>query len=49
VGAGEEAQALKAELVARMSGLRDEERQTVGIVELFDTASLYTGPYIGRS
>jgi predicted AlkP superfamily phosphohydrolase/phosphomutase len=44
---GEGVQALKAELVAKMSGMRDEERDEVGIVEAFDTASLYRGPYLG--
>jgi predicted AlkP superfamily phosphohydrolase/phosphomutase len=43
---GEEAQRLKDELVARLSGLRDEERSYVGIREVFDTAKLYHGPYL---
>jgi predicted AlkP superfamily phosphohydrolase/phosphomutase len=43
---GEEAQRLKDELVARLSGLRDEERAEVGIREAFDTAKLYRGPYL---
>jgi predicted AlkP superfamily phosphohydrolase/phosphomutase len=43
---GEEAQRLKDELVARLSGLRDEERSFVGIREVFDTAKLYHGPYL---
>jgi predicted AlkP superfamily phosphohydrolase/phosphomutase len=46
VAPGEEAQRLKNELVARLSGLRDEERSYVGIREVFDTARLYHGPYL---
>jgi len=46
VAPGEEAQSLKDELVARLSGLRDEERSYVGIREVFDTAKLYQGPYL---
>ncbi len=44
---GEEVAKLKAELIARLSGLVDEERATLGIVEIFDSARLYQGPYIG--
>jgi predicted AlkP superfamily phosphohydrolase/phosphomutase len=47
VAAGDEARALKAELVAKLSGLLDEERGFIGISEVFDTASLYHGPYLG--
>jgi len=43
---GEEARALKAELVSRLSGLRDDERGEVGIREAFDTGALYQGPYV---
>jgi predicted AlkP superfamily phosphohydrolase/phosphomutase len=43
---GEEALALKKELVARLSGLRDEEKGEVGIREAFDTPGLYQGPYV---
>jgi len=43
---GAEAQALKDELVARISGLVDEEAGEVGVRELFDTATLYEGPYL---
>jgi predicted AlkP superfamily phosphohydrolase/phosphomutase len=46
VAPGEEAQALKDELIRRLSGLRDEERSYVGIREVFDTAKLYHGPYL---
>jgi predicted AlkP superfamily phosphohydrolase/phosphomutase len=47
VAPGDELRALKAELVANLSGLVDEERGLVGINEVFDTASLYRGPYLG--
>jgi predicted AlkP superfamily phosphohydrolase/phosphomutase len=43
---GEEAQALKDELIGKLSGLRDEERDEIGIRELFDTHKLYRGPYL---
>jgi predicted AlkP superfamily phosphohydrolase/phosphomutase len=43
---GAEAQALKDELVARISGLVDEEAGEIGVRELFDTATLYEGPYL---
>jgi predicted AlkP superfamily phosphohydrolase/phosphomutase len=43
---GAEVDRLKAELIGRLSGLRDEERGEVGITEPFDTASLYRGPYL---
>ena len=43
---GEEAEALKAEIIGRLSGLMDGERGEVGINEVFDTAKLYQGPYL---
>ena len=46
---GAEAQALKRELIGRLSGFRDEERGEVGINELFDTAVIYDGPYQGNA
>ena len=41
-----DASALRKELVARLTGLQDEELGTTGITEAFETASLYTGPYL---
>jgi predicted AlkP superfamily phosphohydrolase/phosphomutase len=41
-----EAEALKAELVARLTGLVDDETGDVAIREAFDTATLYAGPYL---
>ena len=46
VAPGEEAQALKDELIARLNGLRDEEKDHEGITEVFDTTKLYGGPYL---
>jgi predicted AlkP superfamily phosphohydrolase/phosphomutase len=43
---GEHAAGLKKELVARLSGLVDDATGEVAIRELFDTARLYTGPYL---
>ena len=45
VDPGEEATALRRELVGKLSGLRDAERDEVGIVEVFDTHEIYDGPY----
>ena len=46
---GEEAQKLKDELIARLGGLRDEEKEAVGIREVFDTPTLYQGPYVAEA
>jgi len=45
----EGAAALKAEIVEKLSGLTDEEKGEVGINEVFDTAKLYQGPYLGNA
>jgi predicted AlkP superfamily phosphohydrolase/phosphomutase len=47
VEAGSEAEALKQELIAGLSGLRDGE--TVAINEVWDTDHLYRGPYKGNA
>ncbi len=44
-----DAQALKDELVGKLSGLVDREKGMVGITEAFDTAKLYSGPYLGNA
>ena len=31
---------------SKLRGLRDEERSAIGVNEAFDTAELYTGPYL---
>lgn len=41
-----EVDALKAEIGAKLKGLRDDEHDEVAIVEAFDTAKLYSGPYL---
>jgi predicted AlkP superfamily phosphohydrolase/phosphomutase len=46
---GEEAAALKAELIAKLNGLPDDEKGAVGITEVFDTAEIYHGPYKGNA
>ncbi len=43
---GDEAVALKTELVEKLSGLVDEDTGQVGIRKAFDTSSLYAGPYL---
>jgi predicted AlkP superfamily phosphohydrolase/phosphomutase len=45
---GAETEALKAELVGRLTGLIDEDRDEIGIREAFDTAALYSGPYLAN-
>jgi predicted AlkP superfamily phosphohydrolase/phosphomutase len=49
VAPGAEASALKAEIIAKLNGLRDGERGEVGIREMFDTATLYEGPYVDNA
>ncbi len=46
---GEEAQALKAELIEKLRNLRDEEKDEIGVNEIFDTSKLYQGPYLGNA
>ena len=43
---GAQAGALKAEIVRKLNGLRDDEKREIGIREAFDTSSLYAGPYL---
>ena len=43
---GAEAEALKAEIIGKLHAFRDEEKDTVGINEVFDTSKLYQGPYL---
>jgi len=44
-----EAPGLKAEVIKALSGLVDEGRETVGVTEVFDTARIYSGPYLGNA
>ncbi len=46
VEAGAPAAALRGELAAKLSGLRDEARDRVAIRAAWPSASLYTGPYL---
>lgn len=43
---GADVASLKREIMAGLKGLRDEEKNDVGVVEAFDTAELYRGPYV---
>jgi predicted AlkP superfamily phosphohydrolase/phosphomutase len=42
---GEEADALKRELIQKLTGLKDDETGEVAIREVFDAKDIYTGPY----
>jgi predicted AlkP superfamily phosphohydrolase/phosphomutase len=42
---GEQAAALRRELIERLSGLQDSEEGEVAIREMYDTRSIYRGPY----
>ena len=46
---GAEVEELKTELIAKLSGLMDVECREVGINELFNTAHLYSGPYLANA
>ncbi|MEZ5284056.1 MAG: alkaline phosphatase family protein [Vicinamibacterales bacterium] len=43
---GEEAAALKLDIIRRLHGLRDEALDAIGVNEAFDTGALYQGPYL---
>jgi predicted AlkP superfamily phosphohydrolase/phosphomutase len=45
VNPGDEVKQLKRELIAKLSGLKDAERNEAGIVEAFDSQKVYKGPY----
>ena len=42
---GAEVRKLKEKIIAELEGLRDEEKDEVGINEVFDSAKIYSGPY----
>jgi predicted AlkP superfamily phosphohydrolase/phosphomutase len=46
---GAEAEALKQELIEKLSGLRDEERDTIGIRTAYASSALYRGPYLAEA
>jgi predicted AlkP superfamily phosphohydrolase/phosphomutase len=47
VAAGDEAQRLKAEIIAKLSALRDEERGSDAVRKVYDAHDVYSGPYVG--
>ncbi len=49
VSRGAEAKALKDELIGRLSGIVDAEKNVVAINQLWDTDELYDGPYKGNA
>ena len=49
VAPGAEAAALKTELISKLTGLRDAEKDAIAIQEAFDTARLYAGPYVANA
>ncbi|MBI1786695.1 MAG: alkaline phosphatase family protein [Acidobacteria bacterium] len=49
VAPGEEAEALTRELMAKLSGLRDEETGEVAIRKVYATNKLYKGPYLAEA
>jgi predicted AlkP superfamily phosphohydrolase/phosphomutase len=46
---GAEAEALKQELIAKLSGLQDEERDAIGIRTAYASSALYRGPYLAEA
>jgi predicted AlkP superfamily phosphohydrolase/phosphomutase len=46
---GKDADALKAEIIDRLSGLVDPDTGEVAITEVFDTRRLYSGPYLDNA
>ncbi len=46
VSPGEEAEALKKEIIEKLSGLKDPENGETAINEVFDSAQVYSGPYL---
>jgi len=48
VQADEKTEALKKELINKLTGLKDEERDTVAINKVFDRDELPSGPYINN-
>lgn len=46
---GEEAKKLKEELINRLSGLKDPEKNQVAINRVIDTSKIYDGPYLDQA
>jgi predicted AlkP superfamily phosphohydrolase/phosphomutase len=49
VAPGAEADALRADLLGRLSGLKDDANGAVAINQIYDTAAIYAGPYKGNA
>jgi predicted AlkP superfamily phosphohydrolase/phosphomutase len=47
--APEEAPALKAELISKLNGLRDEEKDEVAIERVYEASAIYRGPYLASA
>lgn len=45
----EEAASLKQELIAQLTGLRDDDAGEIGIRAVYDSSSIYKGPYLGAA
>lgn len=48
VAPGADYEALKSELVQGLTGLTDQENDTTAVLQAYDTASYYDGPYAGE-
>jgi predicted AlkP superfamily phosphohydrolase/phosphomutase len=46
---GEEVEEIKAEIIGKLNGMTDQEKGATGINEVFNTAKLYEGPYLGNA
>jgi len=46
---GAEADALKSEIIGRLRGLVDSDNGAIAITEVFDTARVYSGPYVDNA
>jgi predicted AlkP superfamily phosphohydrolase/phosphomutase len=46
---GAEAEALKKELIEKLTNLRDEERDAIGIRTAYASSALYRGPYLAEA
>lgn len=49
VNPGAETNALKKELIEKLSGFKDEEKNTIAINEVFDTHKVLEGPYVSNA
>lgn len=47
VHAGEEAEALKAEIIGKLTALRDEPHDTGAVRKVYNAHEAYSGPYVG--